>query len=54
MENRYGHKDYPEARSLRGDSWLDNVYLLRRSGRVFYDPDGRVNNVGFRVVCSQS
>jgi formylglycine-generating enzyme required for sulfatase activity/energy-coupling factor transporter ATP-binding protein EcfA2 len=54
MENRYGHKDYPEARSLRGGSWYVSENYLGCSGRLYVVPDFRLNDVGFRVVCSQS
>jgi len=42
------------ARSLRGGSWNNNENHLARSGRNYNNPDNRNNNVGFRVVCSQS
>lgn len=42
------------ARSLRGGSWNNNENNLRCSGRNYNHPENRNNNVGFRVVCSQS
>jgi len=54
MENSYGLKDHPGARSLRGGSWYDCEGHLARSGRVCFSPFNRDGYVGFRVVCSQS
>jgi formylglycine-generating enzyme required for sulfatase activity len=52
MEN--WHEEYVgRARSLRGGSWVSFEDLLGRSGRLRYYPVVRVNDVGFRVVCSQ-
>ena len=42
------------ARSLRGGSWNNNENNLRCSARNYNNPENRNNNVGFRVVCSQS
>jgi formylglycine-generating enzyme required for sulfatase activity len=36
---------------LRGGSWLNNPRVCRSAIRFNYDPDYRINNVGFRVVC---
>jgi formylglycine-generating enzyme required for sulfatase activity len=54
MEDLYGDKRFPGARSLRGGSWGFNEYFLRCSARVCNVPDNRFDSVGFRVVCSQS
>jgi formylglycine-generating enzyme required for sulfatase activity len=50
QENRYGHKDYPDARALRGGSWNDNAENLRCSSRNYFLPVSRNLNFGFRVV----
>ncbi|NTW55097.1 MAG: SUMF1/EgtB/PvdO family nonheme iron enzyme [Chlorobaculum sp.] len=50
QENRFGHKDYPDARALRGGSWLNGSEDLRCSSRVDVNPDGRGSVIGFRVV----
>ena len=54
MENLYGHKDYPEGRSLRGGSWGSDDVDLRCSARTCNHPEDRGYDVGFRVVFSQS
>jgi formylglycine-generating enzyme required for sulfatase activity len=51
QENRYGHKDYPDARALRGGSWDDGTEYLCCSSRLnVVFPDGWVDDFGFRVV----
>ena len=50
QENRFGHKDYPDSRALRGGSWNGSTGLLRCSSRNNDYPDFWGNNVGFRVV----
>jgi len=53
MENWHGeYKDV--ARSLRGGSWYDFENALRCSYRSYSHPDSRLNDIGFRVVRSQS
>ena len=55
MENKYGLKDYPEARALRGGSFYQDADGLRGSGRYWYLPVDRSRYVGFRVcVASES
>jgi len=54
MENPYGMKEYPEARALRGGSWLDEALNLRCSARDYVHPDNFWNAAGFRVVGCQS
>jgi formylglycine-generating enzyme required for sulfatase activity len=39
-----------ERRVLRGGSWANSPPMLRSSARVWGSPDGRNNNVGFRVA----
>jgi formylglycine-generating enzyme required for sulfatase activity len=39
-------------RVLRGGSWGDNPVNARASFRLGFDPDGRLNSIGFRVLCS--
>ncbi len=41
-----------EARVLRGGSWYDLPVSVRWSARFYSPPDGRLNGVGFRVLCS--
>lgn len=38
------------ARVLRGGSWSDNFGHCRPSCRLYFHPDGRPSNVGFRLV----
>lgn len=53
MEN--WHEDYEgKFRSLRGSSWSSLEVGLRCTARFYVDPDVRYNDVGFRVVRSQS
>jgi formylglycine-generating enzyme required for sulfatase activity len=52
MDNKYGLKDYPEARALRGGSWLNTTDNLRCAARNHNHPDNQWNNNGFRVVCA--
>jgi formylglycine-generating enzyme required for sulfatase activity len=39
-----------DERVLRGGSWANSPTMLRSSARIWGSPDGRNNNVGFRVV----
>ena len=41
-----------ESRVLRGGSWNGSQVSARAGCRNSFHPDGRLNNVGFRVVCS--
>jgi len=51
MENLYGKGAYtPEARAVRGGSWLNGAVNLQCATRSWYVPPVRFNNVGFRVV----
>jgi formylglycine-generating enzyme required for sulfatase activity len=50
QENRYGHKDYPDARAFRGGSWYFNSEYLRCSARSLDDPVNWLYDFGFRVV----
>lgn len=52
MENRYGEKE-DDPPFLRGGSWPFDVDDLRCSFRISFIPDGRYEDVGFRVVRSQ-
>jgi formylglycine-generating enzyme required for sulfatase activity len=40
-----------ERRLLRGGSWYDHPRDCRSAYRYFSPPDGRFNDVGFRVCC---
>jgi formylglycine-generating enzyme required for sulfatase activity len=40
------------SRVLRGGSWNDGRDSARAGNRDDYHPDGRVDDLGFRVVCS--
>jgi formylglycine-generating enzyme required for sulfatase activity len=40
-----------KLRLVRGGSWLNNPVNCRSSGRDCADPDNRLNDIGFRVVC---
>lgn len=42
----------PGARVVRGGSWDDRPVRVRSAARLGYQPDLRVYNVGFRVVCT--
>jgi len=53
MENKYGSKDYPEARALRGGSWYITTENLRCVARIYFHPLDHWNFIGFRVVCGQ-
>ncbi len=53
-ENLFGHKEYPEARALRGGSWDLTSVLLRCAARDFLHPDLRWFRYGFRLVAGQS
>ncbi|MCP4467935.1 MAG: SUMF1/EgtB/PvdO family nonheme iron enzyme [Halieaceae bacterium] len=44
--------DGDEPRVLRGGSWLNDPDFARASLRYGYDPDDRLDGIGFRVVCS--
>ncbi|MBZ0308596.1 MAG: formylglycine-generating enzyme family protein, partial [Anaerolineae bacterium] len=55
----YEHKQAGEVyittiswRVLRGGSWYDFQDLARAAYRRYYDPDNRLLNFGFRVVCA--
>jgi formylglycine-generating enzyme required for sulfatase activity len=50
QENRYGHKDHPDARALRGGSWDYVTEYLRCSSRDLNYPDVRNYGIGFRVL----
>ena len=50
QENRFGHKDSPDARALRGGSRGVNTEYLRCSSRYVNDPGVWGNSIGFRVV----
>ena len=51
QENRYGYKEYPDARALRGGSWGGDTGDLRCSSRDLNDPDVWDSYViGFRVL----
>jgi formylglycine-generating enzyme required for sulfatase activity len=39
------------SKVLRGGSWYSSPWDCRSAYRVDYDPDDRVNFIGFRVVC---
>jgi formylglycine-generating enzyme required for sulfatase activity len=52
MDNWYDEKK--KYRSLRGGSWYSNDDILRCSARDNDDPDGRLLNIGFRVVRARS
>jgi formylglycine-generating enzyme required for sulfatase activity len=39
-----------EYRSLRGGSWFNNARNSRLSFRDYFNPDGRINSGGFRLV----
>lgn len=54
MDNKYGLKEYPGARALRGGSWDNTSEYLRCAARSSNRPDVRWNYVGFRVVCAAS
>ena len=41
---------YPPYRVLRGGSWYRNPNGLRSAFRVYFSPDGRYNDTGFRVA----
>jgi formylglycine-generating enzyme required for sulfatase activity len=41
-------------RTLRGGSWNNNDNNLRCAARNYNHPDNRNNNIGFRVLRSQS
>ncbi len=45
-------KSGEEPRVLRGGSWYGGQELARSASRLGWHPDGRSNDVGFRVVCS--
>ncbi|MFO1129165.1 MAG: SUMF1/EgtB/PvdO family nonheme iron enzyme [Rhodospirillales bacterium] len=47
---RAGSSGRCPARVLRGGSWANSPALLRSSARIWGSPDGRTNNVGFRVA----
>jgi formylglycine-generating enzyme required for sulfatase activity len=53
MEN-WHKENVHKYRSLRGGSWFVNVSDLRCSARLYVRPVYRDNDVGFRVLCSQS
>ena len=38
------------AREVRGGSWSTHAYFCRSALRFNYDPPGRDNYIGFRVV----
>lgn len=44
-------KHFPDARVLRGGSWLGTQVVARSAFRFKYFPDYRDFNLGFRVVC---
>jgi formylglycine-generating enzyme required for sulfatase activity len=50
QENRYGYKDYPDVRALRGGSWVSDAGYLRCSSQGDYVPGVRFSYVGFRVL----
>ena len=56
MENLYGEGAHREdARALRGGSWATiDARALACGIRSYYEPDVRLNVIGFRVVCGQS
>jgi len=54
MENKYGSKDYPESRALRGGAWVLNPQDLRCGARYHDLPGVPWFNDGFRVVCAAS
>ena len=45
-------KDWPDARVLRGGSWVNSRDFARSAVRRGNVPYVRVNDIGFRVVCS--
>ncbi len=54
MDNKYGLKEYPEARALRGGSWDYTVGDLRCAARGDDHPVIRGDAFGWRVVCAAS
>ncbi len=54
QENLFGDKDLPDARSLRGGSWINIPESLACAFRFRINPDYRYNVIGFRVVRPQS
>ncbi|MFQ5641218.1 MAG: SUMF1/EgtB/PvdO family nonheme iron enzyme, partial [bacterium] len=54
MENLYGQRDFPDARSLRGGSWNYEAVNLPCSARYGSYPRSVWNDYGFRVVCIRS
>ncbi|MGF1481693.1 MAG: cell division protein SepF [Cyanophyceae cyanobacterium] len=41
-----------QARVIRGGSWYDQPRFCRAACRYAFQPDGRSNDVGFRVACT--
>jgi len=39
-----------DYRVLRGGSWYDYAFSLRSADRLWYSPDYRLHDFGFRVV----
>ncbi|MBV6506435.1 MAG: Serine/threonine-protein kinase pkn1 [Syntrophorhabdaceae bacterium] len=54
-ENLYGEGAYrPDARALRGGSWVFSTVSLRCAARDVWPPDGWDVDFGCRVVCAAS
>ena len=45
-------KDENASRVVRGGSWFDDPWYCRSACRHYFTPDSRLDDVGFRVVCS--
>jgi formylglycine-generating enzyme required for sulfatase activity len=50
VAERWGSTCGPDARGMRGGSWVDDPDYLRSARRVWHRPRGRLNYLGLRVA----
>jgi len=48
--NRESECSFGECRVLRGGGWSGNAWFLRSAFRIWFNPEERYNDVGFRLV----
>ena len=51
-EQRCADEQAPELRVVRGGSWNNNQDFARSAARVRNNPNDRIDDIGFRVLCS--